>query len=67
MTDFFTSADLETFQDWQRKIAIADRHNIFCHCHNCGAEWVDSHLQVSCSKCKSDRVEKISCWQFPDD
>ena len=53
-------------RDWQLKIEEANRHNIFCHCHSCGYEWVDSFEDVPCSKCGSKKVEYILCWQFPD-
>ena len=54
-------------QEWQFKIEQANRHNIFCHCRHCQAEWVDSSWTALCQKCGSTDVEKISCWQFPDD
>jgi len=57
----------QTLQEWRNKIEIANQHNIFCHCRDCGYEWVDSGLKTGCTQCQSDRVERISCWQFPDD
>ncbi|MGE5656709.1 MAG: hypothetical protein ACM37W_08840 [Actinomycetota bacterium] len=57
------NTNLET---WREKIEIANRNNIFCHCRQCGAEWVDSSFQIRCH-CGSREVEAISCWQFPDD
>ncbi|MBD2580608.1 hypothetical protein [Oscillatoria sp. FACHB-1406] len=59
--------DRQIIEEWQAKIAIANRNNIFCHCKTCNAEWVDSSLEADCQACGSDRVERISCWQFPDD
>lgn len=64
MSDISKTSD--TIKDWQDKIEIANRNNIFCHCHCCGAEWIDSQIDVIC-KCGSSQVEKICCWQFPDD
>jgi hypothetical protein len=64
---------------WQAALAEADRHNIFCHCHSCGYEWVSSqripeHPQITersrsaeCPQCKGSKIESIACWQFPDD
>ncbi len=54
-------------RQWQLNIEEANRNNIFCHCHSCGYEWVDSQTGVQCKKCGSIKVESISCWQFPDD
>jgi anaerobic ribonucleoside-triphosphate reductase len=54
-------------REWYQGIAMANRNNIFCHCHSCGWEWVDSSTDAVCSKCNSADVEHISCWQFPDD
>jgi anaerobic ribonucleoside-triphosphate reductase len=59
--------DADEYQEWQRKIAVANRNNIFCHCCSCGYEWVDSSTEVVCISCGSADVEHISCWQFPDD
>lgn len=53
-------------QDWQQKIQQANRHNILCHCRQCHYEWVDSSFEAVC-RCGSRNVERISCWQFPDD
>ncbi|MDJ0714549.1 MAG: hypothetical protein QNJ54_10055 [Prochloraceae cyanobacterium] len=60
---------LDPFQlkEWQLKIKTANRNNIFCHCHHCGYEWIDSSFEASCPNCDSTKVERISCWQFPDD
>ncbi|HAG82084.1 MAG TPA: hypothetical protein DCL61_13185 [Cyanobacteria bacterium UBA12227] len=58
--------DAKTIREWQLKIEVANRNNIFCHCHRCGAEWVDSSFNAICT-CGSENVEHISCWQFPDD
>jgi hypothetical protein len=52
-------------QEWQRKIATANQHNIFCHCRQCDREWVASSYE-NCS-CGSQEIEHILCWQFPDD
>ncbi|ACK72820.1 hypothetical protein PCC7424_4456 [Gloeothece citriformis PCC 7424] len=59
-----SAAELE---EWQAKIETANRNNIFCHCHSCDAEWVDSSFEADCIYCGSEDVEHISCWQFPDD
>ena len=66
MTNSDSQFTPDELQQWQRAIAEADRHNIWCHCRQCDAEWVAS-TPVKCFKCGSDRVEHISCWQFPDD
>ncbi|MCW6037087.1 hydrogenase maturation nickel metallochaperone HypA [Spirulina subsalsa FACHB-351] len=62
----FSNSDQAIFAEWRQKIAIANRHNIFCHCRDCGEEWVDSHRNVSCPACQSQKLEYIACWQFPD-
>lgn len=49
---------------WQAKIETANRNNILCHCHQCGAEWVASRREAC--RCGSEAVETIPCWQFPD-
>lgn len=51
---------------WKLRFADADRYNILCHCRDCDREWVAS-TQTNCDFCHSDNVERISCWQFPDD
>ncbi len=66
MSDFLHSLDPNLRQEWQAKIETANQHNIFCHCHRCGQEWIDSTFSVIC-QCGSSAVETISCWQFPDD
>lgn len=33
---------------WQEKIKVANRNNIFCHCRNCDNEWIDSSFDTSC-------------------
>nr|WP_239121699.1 hydrogenase maturation nickel metallochaperone HypA [Spirulina major] len=53
------------FDRWRLKIEIADRHNILCHCRQCGQEWVTSTRDASC-RCGSRDIESIPCWQFPD-
>jgi Zn finger protein HypA/HybF involved in hydrogenase expression len=53
-------------QQWRRKIELANQNNIFCHCRDCGEEWVDSQEEVTCAKCGSPNLEQIPCWQFPD-
>ncbi|PSO48468.1 MAG: hypothetical protein BRC33_09800 [Cyanobacteria bacterium SW_9_44_58] len=53
-------------QQWWRKVELADRNNIFCHCRDCGEEWVDSQKDVACANCGSNNLEQIRCWQFPD-
>lgn len=58
--------DKTLLRSWQQKIEVANRNNVFCHCHACSAEWVDSSLEASCQQCGSTNVEHISCWQFPD-
>ncbi|MEM8603673.1 MAG: hypothetical protein AAGF24_07540 [Cyanobacteria bacterium P01_H01_bin.121] len=58
---YLTPAEL---QQWQAALAEADRHNIFCHCKQCGYEWVSS--QPERCRCGSQAVEYLTCWQFPD-
>jgi rubrerythrin len=52
-------------REWQRRLAEANRNNVFCHCRQCGYEWVAS-APVPCSDCGAKDVEFILCWQFPD-
>ncbi|MBF2078409.1 MAG: hypothetical protein IGR76_07780 [Synechococcales cyanobacterium T60_A2020_003] len=52
--------------DWWREIDNAHRNNILCHCRECDRQWVDSTFDAAC-QCGSRNVERISCWQFPDD
>ncbi|MEC4817002.1 MAG: hypothetical protein SAK29_27595 [Scytonema sp. PMC 1069.18] len=59
--------DNSHIEEWRQKIAIADRNNIFCHCRICHTEWVGSTFDTLCIRCGSADVERISCWQFPDD
>ncbi|NEP81680.1 MAG: hypothetical protein F6K39_28080 [Okeania sp. SIO3B3] len=59
--------DISLLQAWQKKIELANTNNIFCHCHNCEYEWVDSSFKGICPSCNSSHIERISCWQFPDD
>ena len=67
MSEFNPEQDTSLLREWQLKIEVANRNNIFCHCLSCGFEWVDSYFDVACSSCGSSNVERISCWQFPDD
>ncbi|WP_199248116.1 hypothetical protein [[Phormidium] sp. ETS-05] len=60
----FTPTELH---HWQLTLAEANRHNIFCHCRHCEAEWVDSSEEAACPHCGSKNIERIACWQFPDD
>lgn len=66
MSEAFSEQDISELHEWRSKIEVANRNNIFCHCHTCGAEWVDSSFDAVCN-CGSANVEHISCWQFPDD
>ncbi|MGD1712106.1 hypothetical protein [Dapis sp. BLCC M172] len=59
--------DTSLLQAWQKKIQDANLNNIFCHCHSCEYEWVDSSWEKICPNCNSTHIERISCWQFPDD
>ncbi len=67
MSDSQSERDASRMDAWRRKIKTANRNNIFCHCHQCGFEWVDSVWDAECGECGSLEVERISCWQFPDD
>lgn len=61
------SPDRSLLYQWRKKIEIANHNNIFCHCRRCGYEWVDSSFDTDCTSCSSQDVERICCWQFPDD
>jgi rubrerythrin len=67
MSDILSQQDISEIRNWQEKIAIANQNNIFCHCRTCSYEWVDSTFEAVCPNCGSKKVERISCWQFPDD
>ena len=66
MTKIPPQLDPDEREKWLAKIKQANRHNIFCHCHKCGKEWIGSSFSAIC-QCGSTKVERISCWQFPDD
>ncbi|MDJ1177507.1 hypothetical protein PJF56_01385 [Roseofilum sp. BLCC_M91] len=59
-------SDRPQIDRWKRKIEVANQHNVFSHCHQCGYEWVGSSEDRPCPQCGSDRLERILCWQFPD-
>ncbi|WP_204106455.1 MULTISPECIES: hypothetical protein [Spirulina sp. CCY15215] len=65
MSSSESNSDKNLFDRWRLKIEIADRHNILCHCRQCGQEWVTSTRDASC-RCGSRDIESIPCWQFPD-
>jgi rubrerythrin len=67
MSEFNLDKEKALISSWRKQIETANQNNIFCHCQNCGYEWVDSVEDVSCSNCGSAKIEKILCWQFPDD
>ena len=67
MSDYFPFQNDSQLREWHQGIHMANRNNIFCHCRSCGYEWVDSLTDIVCNQCGSKDVEKISCWQFPDD
>ena len=58
--------DRGLIEHWKTKIAIANRHNVFHHCHQCQYEWVSSDRSEPCPQCQSEKIERILCWQFPD-
>ena len=66
MSDLPSQLSPDERQEWLDKIEIANRNNIFCHCRRCGQDWIDSTFEATC-QCGSSEVERISCWQFPDD
>ena len=66
MSEILSEEERQELEFWRKNIESANRNNIFCHCRRCGAEWVDSSLNAVCS-CGNSQVERISCWQFPDD
>jgi hypothetical protein len=55
----------DELQEWRRRIAEANRHNVLCHCRRCAYEWVASEPSAS-KTCESKDIEFILCWQFPD-
>ncbi|MBU7581683.1 MAG: hypothetical protein KAF91_02005 [Nostoc sp. TH1S01] len=67
MSEAFPFSNSSELNKWHQGIEMANRNNIFCHCRICQYEWVDSMYNAVCRKCKSQDVEYISCWQFPDD
>ncbi|MGQ4646567.1 hypothetical protein [Lyngbya aestuarii] len=67
MSEINSKKDASLICQWRNKIEVANRNNIFCHCRSCGYEWVNSSVDAACSSCSSKDVERISCWQFPDD
>lgn len=67
MTESTSEQDTSVLREWQLKIEVANRNNVFCHCRRCHAEWVDSYFEAVCNSCGGSDVEHISCWQFPDD
>lgn len=58
----FTPAELA---EWQRVLAAANHNNILHHCRTCNEEWIASVAEPC--QCGSRDVERIACWQFPDD
>ncbi|MEM8639569.1 MAG: hypothetical protein AAGG51_12250 [Cyanobacteria bacterium P01_G01_bin.54] len=50
----------EELAQWQRRLAEANRNNVFCHCRQCDAEWVASGPEA-CPRCGSLAVEAIAC------
>ncbi|WP_413199094.1 hypothetical protein [Nostoc piscinale] len=67
MSEAFPFTNSAELNEWHQGITMANRNNIFCHCRSCRYEWVDSLYKAVCQKCGSQDVERISCWQFPDD
>lgn len=66
MSNSLPEEDIFALPYWRKQIELANQRNIFCRCGSCGKEWVDSSVDAICS-CGSNKVERISCWQFPDD
>ncbi|WAL61241.1 hypothetical protein [Thermocoleostomius sinensis] len=65
MNHFPAQLNPDELREWQLKIEVANRHNIWCHCRQCDREWIASKPSVC--ECGSAQVESIACWQFPDD
>jgi hypothetical protein len=59
---FLTPEELKAGRD---RIAAANINNVLHHCRKCDYEWVTS--QAEACRCGSKSVERIMCWQFPDD
>ncbi|HEY9648740.1 MAG TPA: hypothetical protein V6C88_20330 [Chroococcidiopsis sp.] len=55
----------EELADWQRSLEAANWRNILHHCRTCDRQWVASGDAVCI--CGSASIERIACWQFPDD
>lgn len=64
--DIFSSDEDKQLAQWRQQIAGANEYNIFCHCRDCEQEWVTSDEQAPCL-CGSRNIQRIPCWQFPDD
>ncbi|MGB6299275.1 MAG: hypothetical protein WBF90_24270 [Rivularia sp. (in: cyanobacteria)] len=54
MSELKSNKNNSIILQWQEKIKVANRNNIFC---------LDF---TSCINCGSDYIERISCWQFPN-
>jgi hypothetical protein len=65
MADIPQQLTPQEWQEWQLIIEAANLHNILHHCRTCDREWVAS-TEESCP-CGSTKIERIACWQFPDD
>jgi predicted Zn-ribbon and HTH transcriptional regulator len=65
MTEEFPRLTAIELAEWQTILAVANYNNILHHCHQCGYEWVASSEEPC--RCGSQKVERIACWQFPDD
>ncbi|MEM0981846.1 MAG: hypothetical protein AAGH78_16440, partial [Cyanobacteria bacterium P01_H01_bin.58] len=55
----------DELNQWRFGLQQADDNNVFCHCQMCDREWIASSHDATCT-CGSTKVERISCWQFPD-
>lgn len=62
----FSSDDAQEVALWRQKIEVANQNNILCYCRDCQEEWVTSDPKTPCI-CGSHNIQRILCWQFPDD
>ncbi|MBS0014879.1 MAG: hypothetical protein KFF72_00665 [Arthrospira sp. SH-MAG29] len=67
MSEHTSTNHQDLLETWRSQIRQADINNVFCHCRDCEAEWVGSAWDENCPSCGSTNIERISCWQFPDD
>jgi hypothetical protein len=65
MSEPLSPLSAQEVQQWQTIIAAANLYNLLHHCRVCHREWIAS--QEEFCLCGNTQVERIACWQFPDD